>query len=67
MADEKLIEAAHALVKQLGGESDTFEVSVHGEHILVTGYMDDLRKLDIPDNFMGYQVAWAPLDDGNCT
>ena len=63
MADKKLIEAAHALLKQLGGPSDAFTVSVHGECILVTGYMDDLRKLNVPDNFMEYKVAWAPFDE----
>ena len=63
MADEKIIEAARALRKQLGGPSDKFEVSVHGKYILVAGYMDDLRKLNVPDNFMEYKVAWAPLDE----
>ena len=63
LAAEKLIEAARALWKQLGGPSDAFTVSVHGQYILVTGYMDDLSQLDIPEEFRGYQVAWAPLDE----
>ena len=63
MADDKIIEAARALLKQLGGPSDKFVVSVSDNFILVTGYMDDLRKLNIPEEFRGYKVAMAPLDE----
>ena len=64
MADEKIIEAARALRKQLGWPSDKFTVYIClTDTIFVGGYIDDLKKLDIPNDFMGYQVAWAPCDE----
>ena len=64
MADEKIIEAARALRKQLGWPSDKFMVYLFlTDTIFVGGYIDDLKKLDIPNEFMGYKVALAPLDE----
>jgi hypothetical protein len=72
MADQKLMEAARLLLKQLGGPSDKFVVGVldtttkDGQEIktiLLYGYETDLKQLNAPLEFMGYEVGWAPSDE----